>query len=545
MSMPDTSPLLKVENLAVDYTSGRRVVPAVRDASFHVAAGETVALVGGSGSGKTTTARAVIGLLPASARLTGGRILFTGPGDPAAADLARAPEPVLRQRRGRHIGLVPQDPMVSLNPVRTIGWQVAEVLAIHRLAPDRRTARARAADLLDQAGLPNAHTLLDRFPHELSGGMCQRVLIAIALAAGPALLIADEPTSALDVTVQRRILDHIATLTRDSGTALLLVTHDLAVAADRADRVVVMADGMVRETGSVGSVLGAPRDRATRDLVDALARPAPRTNPPPATPGVTPLISGDGLVKRFGSGTAVDHVSIRLDRGETVALVGESGSGKTTTARLLLRLTAVSAGKVRFDGADITAARGRDLRQLRRRMQMVYQSPYASLDPRLTIADAVTAPLRAYRVGNRADRAARAADLLDRVRLPTTVLDRRPGELSGGQCQRVAIARALALEPDLVVLDEPVSALDASNRNRILELLHQLRTELGLSYLIISHDLGVVREIADRVAVMRAGRVVETGPVADVLGEPVDPYTRELVDAAPGAAAGDLFTRLA
>ncbi|MGV9363516.1 dipeptide ABC transporter ATP-binding protein [Amycolatopsis sp. NPDC003731] len=507
--------LLRLSDLAVSY----RGVPAVRDVGFDVGEGEVVAVVGESGSGKSTTAHAVIGLLPRGGRVDGGSITFAG------RDLLALSSRQWRSVRGREIALVPQDPAVSLNPVHRIGDQVAEVLKIHGLA-DRRTASREAISLLERAGVPDPAVRARQYPHQLSGGLRQRVLIAAALAGQPKLIIADEPTSALDVTVQRRILDHLTSLARESGTAILLITHDLGVAADRASRIVVLSRGSVVEEGS--SVVSAPTHPYTRQLI--AAAPSMSSAVRPAAPPTPPLVSVRDLAKTFEGGIrAVDGVSFDIPRGQTLALVGESGSGKSTTARLLLRLEAPTSGSVSFDGQDITALGGEELRRLRRRMQIVYQNPYASLNPKFSIEDVVAEPLRAFKLPRTGVPA-----LLDQVALPASVAHRKPAELSGGQRQRVAIARALALRPDLVVCDEPVSALDVSVQAQILALLADLQSSLGLSYLFISHDLAVVRQLADQVGVMRAGELVELGPAARVLEDPQAEYTKELLAAIPG-----------
>jgi peptide/nickel transport system ATP-binding protein len=527
-----TEPLLQVQDLRVSYGTRAGVVPAVRGVSLSVAPGEVVAVVGESGSGKSTLAHAVAGLLPGTGRIDGGRITL------AEQELTDLSERAWRTVRGRRIGLVPQDPGVALNPVQRVGTQVAEVLRVHGLA-DRRSAPAAAVELLAEAGLPDAAARSRQYPHELSGGMRQRVLIAIAIAARPQLLVADEPTSALDVTVQRRILDRLEELVRASGTAVLLITHDLGVAADRADRIVVMHGGQVVEEGPVREVLAAPREPYTRRLLESAPgltvseRPTRRVETPDS-----PLVEVRDLVKEFPLGRgrvrAVDAVSFTIARGETLALVGESGSGKSTTARLVLRLADPTSGTVAFDGTDITRVRGRAWRELRRRAQLVYQNPYASLDPRFSIAEVIAEPLRAFRVGDARSRRARAAELLDRVALPASVLDRRPVELSGGQRQRVAIARALALSPDLVVCDEPVSALDVSVQAQVLDLLAQLQAEEGLAYLFISHDLAVVRRIAHRVGVLQDGKLLELAPTEQLFTAPRHDYTRELLAAIAG-----------
>ena len=532
--------LLAVRGLEVSYRTGRRDVPAVRGVDLDVAPGETVALVGESGSGKSTTAHALLGLLAANARVTAGTAVLD--------DEALLPAPERRRRRllGRRVGFVPQDPMIGLNPVVRVGDQVAEVLRVHGLA-DRAEARERAVEALARAGLDAPAARARQYPHELSGGMRQRVLIAVATVAEPALLVADEPTSALDVTVQRRILDSLAELGSRTGTGVLLITHDLGVAVERADRIVVMKDGLVVESGPARGLAAEAEHPYTRELLAAAPGLAtrPLVAPRPAATGsrdATPLLALRGVRKEFAlpaggqrrTLVAVDGVDLEVARGETLGLVGESGSGKSTTARVAARLVDVDAGAVVLDGEDVTGVRGERLRRLRRRFQLVYQNPYASLDPRLSVGDAVAEPLRAFGLGDRAERARRVSGLLDRVALPPGTAARRPAELSGGQRQRVAIARALALEPDLVVLDEPVSALDVSVQARILALLVELQRDLGLAYLFISHDLAVVRLVAHRVAVMQAGRVVETGATEQVFERPQAAYTRELLAAIPG-----------
>ncbi|MFD6278375.1 dipeptide ABC transporter ATP-binding protein [Streptomyces sp. NPDC060209] len=549
---PEVTPLLDVRDLVVRYRLRHGVVEAVRSVSFTVAPGETVAVVGESGSGKSTTAHAVLGLLPPTAEVGGGSIGFGG------QDLARLGERGLRGLRGREIALIPQDPGTALNPVHRIGRQVAEALITHGIT-DRRGAPAAVLDLLADAGVPDPRWRAGQFPHELSGGLRQRVLIAIAVAAQPRLIVADEPTSALDVIVQRQILDHIQSLTRAAGTSVLLITHDLGVAAERSDRVLVMARGEVVEDGPPDSIVTAPTHPYTQALVAAAPgrgphRPTsgatvrePRPSPEPSDEVSTPTgavqISAENLVKEYrlpraaGDRTvlrAVDDVSLTVPRGETFALVGESGSGKSTVARLLLRLAHPTSGRVYVDGEDVTGHRGRELRALRRRMQIVHQNPYAALNPRMTVGQIIADPLAAYGLGTRRQRRERAAELIDLVALPGTALERRPSELSGGQRQRVAIARALALDPGLVVCDEPVSALDVSVQAQILDLLAELQTRLGLSCLFISHDLAVVRQIAHRVGVMRAGRLVEEGPTEQIFACPAHPYTEALLAAIPG-----------
>lgn len=520
--------LLSVTDLQISYGNE----PAVSGVSFTVGRGEVVAVVGESGSGKSTTAHAILGLLAGSGHVTGGSVEFEGDRIDSYSDRA------WQRIRGARIGLVPQDPTTSLNPVTRIGDQVAEVLRIHGLA-DRRTARLDAVAVLERAGIDHPEIRARQYPHELSGGMRQRVLIGIALVANPALVIADEPTSALDVTVQRRILDHLDERIAESGAAVLLITHDLGVAADRADRILVMQGGRIVESGRTADILDNPRDEYTKKLLSSAPSLSSGPVVRPVRQDTSPLLTLTGITKHFNVGrgssiTAVNEVSLTVPRGQTVSLVGESGSGKSTTARIAVRLEQADAGTITFDGQDITKVKGSDLRELRRRIQLVYQNPYASLDPKLSVQDIVAEPLRAFKVGGRSQQQSRAAELLDQVALPEQFLSRKPAELSGGQRQRVAIARALALKPDLLVLDEPVSALDVSVQAQILALLDELQRELGLTYLFISHDLAVVRQISDVVGVMQAGRLLEIGTTTEIFDNPRNEYTRTLLEAIPG-----------
>ncbi|MDM7885985.1 ABC transporter ATP-binding protein [Curtobacterium sp. RHCKG23] len=494
--------------------------------------GERVAIVGQSGSGKSTLIAALLRLLPGAGHITGGDIRL---GDD---DIAHADEPLMRRVRGGRIGLVPQDPSTNLNPSMRVAAQIADALRAGGLR-GRAALRERVIALMTEAGIPEAGRRADQYPHEFSGGMRQRILIAVALARQPELLIADEPTSALDVTVQRQILDHLQTLVDQHGTTLLFVTHDLGVAADRTDRVVVMLDGEIVEQGAPEAILRDPQHEYTKRLI-AAAPALSGVAPEPVAAGEPILVVTD-LVKEYklrgrGAGTlrAADGVSFTVRRGTTTAVVGESGSGKTTVARVVLGLETPTSGSALVDGLSIGSARGRERRDVRRRVQPVFQDPYGSLDPTSTIERIIDEPLRVFGIGDRASRTERVATLLDQVALPRSVAQLRPNELSGGQRQRVAIARALALEPELIILDEAVSALDVLVQEQILTLLDDLQDRLGLSYLFITHDLGVVRRIADDVVVMRRGEVVERGSVAAVFDDPQEQYTKDLLDAIPG-----------
>jgi len=539
-------PLLQVSNLAVDFGTMDGVVHAVEGVDLEIAPGETVAIVGESGSGKSTTAMAVIGLLASGGRVAGGSIALDG------RELVGISESEMRKIRGRDIGMVPQDPMSNLNPVAKIGTQVAETLLAHGLA-NRGNVQQKVVEALSAAGLPDPERRAKQYPHELSGGLRQRALIAIGLACRPRLLIADEPTSALDVTVQQTILDQLEEMTRELGTAVLLITHDLGLAAERAQRVVVMHRGRVVEQGPARQILEDPQHPYTQSLVKAAPSIAAARLQPEVFAGdggaadaaaTDNIVEIEGLRKVYpirGQAedfVAVDDVSLVVPRGKTVAIVGESGSGKTTTARMLLKLIEPTAGTIRFEGNDIAKLSRAQAKEFRQRVQPVFQDPYSSLNPMFTIERLIAEPLEFYKRGSRAERKARVRTLLDDVALPQSMLQRYPSELSGGQRQRVAIARALALSPDLIVCDEPVSALDVLVQDQILTLLGDLQKEYGLSYLFISHDLAVVRLISDYVCVMKDGALVEAASSEEIFTNPRDPYTRRLLASIPGNELG-------
>lgn len=528
-------PVLEISNLTVAYRGKDEFQRVVHNVSLQVKPGEVVALVGESGSGKTTTAQAVIGLLAENGRLESGAIRLNG------TDIAGWSQRRLDAVRGSRISLIPQDPTSSLNPVKTIGAQVAEVLEIHRYG-SRREIDARVIELLARVGLSDPELRARQYPHELSGGMRQRVLIAIAIALKPSLIIADEPTSALDVTVQKRILDLIDELRREDGTAVLLVTHDLGVAADRANHIVVLKGGRIQEQGRTQEVLSNPRSEYTRKLLadaPSLGKVRSVSRARNLRSEREDAIVVENLVQDFSTRDrdpfrAVDGVSFTVQRGSTHALVGESGSGKTTTARSIVGFNRPTGGRILVDGTDVTTLRGEALRQFRRKIQLVYQNPFASLDPLQTIFQVVEEPLLNFDPIPREDRARKVHAILDRVGLPKSALTRKARALSGGQRQRVAIARALVLDPQVLVLDEAVSALDVTVQAQILELLDELQKALGLTYLFISHDLAVVRQISDTVSVLHNGRQVDGGSVEDVFLRPTSDYTRELLGAIPG-----------
>ena len=549
----DATPLLRITDLDVAFQSSTGMVPAVRGANLTIYPGQTVAIFGESGSGKSTTAAAVIGLLPGTGRVTGGTIEFDG------RDITHLTAKEWVELRGSGIGLVPQDPMTNLNPVQRIGNQVKEGLTANHVVP-RSEVGARVATLLEEAGLPNAERRVRQYPHEFSGGMRQRVLIAIGLAAHPKLLIADEPTSALDVTVQRRILDHLASMTAELGTALLFITHDLGLAAERAEQLVVMHRGRIVESGPALEILQHPSHPYTQRLVAAAPSLASARIESAHAHGIDvtdeeltgsglgqvsteEVVRVDHLTKEFDiRGTrgeakkllAVDDVSFGLRRGTTLALVGESGSGKSTVANMVLHLLEPTSGTVFYTGQDTSDFTEKQLFALRRKLQVVFQNPYGSLDPQYSIYRVIEEPLLVHGIGTRKERLARVEELLDLVALPRSTMRRYPNELSGGQRQRVAIARALALNPEVIVLDEAVSALDVLVQNQILYLLNDLQAQFRLSYLFITHDLAVVRQIADDVVVMEHGRLVESQPTDQLFAHPIQDYTRELIEAVPG-----------
>ena len=525
------TPILDIEDLSVSYRDAATRQRVVHGVSFRVEAGEVVALVGESGSGKTTTAQAVLGLLAEGGRIDGGAVRLDG------ADISGWPQRRLDAIRGARVSLIPQDPGSALDPVQTIGRQVAEILQIHRGGGRRAVERQVVVDLLARVGLPEPARRAGQYPHQLSGGMKQRVLIAIAVALRPALIVADEPTSALDVTVQRHILDLIDELRRQDGTAVLLVTHDLGVAADRADRLVVLRHGRIQEQGRTADLLATPGSPYTRQLLADRPGLVPARRPAPTASDDAIVVEGlahDYADARGARFRAVDGVSFTVRRGTTHAIVGESGSGKTTTVRAVAGLQAPSAGRVLVDGVDLVTLRGEALRQFRRTVQLVYQNPFGSLDPRQSVSAIIAEPLLNFEPVARAERLRRIREMAERVGLPAALLDRRPRALSGGQRQRVAIARALVREPKVLLLDEAVSALDVTVQAQVLLLLDELQRQLGLTYLFVSHDLAVVRQIADTVSVLHRGRMVDGGPVEDVFAHPASAYTRELIDAIPG-----------
>ncbi|MTD92305.1 dipeptide ABC transporter ATP-binding protein [Corynebacterium hiratae] len=564
-----TNPLLEMKDVRISFTTSTGVVEAVRGVNMTIYPGQSVAIVGESGSGKSTTAMSILGLLPGTGKVTGGQILFEG------EDITHYNNKQFESLRGDKIGLVPQDPMSNLNPVWRIGTQVEESLKANHVVEGSKR-HERVVELLEEAGLPDAERRAKQYPHEFSGGMRQRALIAIGLAARPKLLIADEPTSALDVTVQKTILDHLEHLTEELGNAVLFITHDLGLAAERAEHLIVMHRGRIVESGPSREILRSPQHPYTRRLVKAapsLASSRIRAAKEAGVeakelksgeaigtavePGSTaadsaegsssaaqaPVISVRNLTKEFDIRgqrggkkllKAVDDVSFDIRRGTTLALVGESGSGKSTVANMVLGLLEPTSGTIEFEGRDTSKLSKQELFKLRRKMQVVFQNPYGSLDPMYSIYKCIEEPMALHKVGSRKEREARVAELLDMVSMPRSAMRRYPNELSGGQRQRIAIARALALRPEVIVLDEAVSALDVLVQNQIIQLLAELQSELSLSYLFITHDLAVVRQTADDVVVMKKGQAVEQGTADDIFENAQQEYTRNLINSVPG-----------
>jgi peptide/nickel transport system ATP-binding protein len=535
-------PVLEVRGLGVDFRVDERWVMASRDVSFDIRPGEVLAVVGESGSGKSVTTMGMLGLLPGNARMSGSAKLL-------GTELIGAAEPALRHIRGSEVGLIFQEPMTALNPVLTVGFQVAEVLLAHQdISP--AGARARVVELFTQVELPDPAGRYGLYPHQLSGGQRQRVMIAMAIACDPVLLIADEPTTALDVTVQAEVLDLLRDLHHRLDSAILLITHDMGVVADLADHVVVMRSGDVVESGPVREIFARPTEEYTRDLLASVphlgariattvAEPVPAAAPSDAEPGPVPALTIRNLVLEYpGRGRipafrAVDDVSFTVAPGEVLGLVGESGSGKTTIGRAVAGLLPIAGGSVAVGGTELGGLSSKQLRPLRRKVAIVFQDPAASLNPRMSIGESIGEPLYLHEKLRRRDLDRRVEALLESVRLPHQYRNRYPHELSGGQRQRVSIARALSLGPELLVADEPTSALDVSVQAHVLELFRDLQAEHGFACLFVSHDLAVIEIVAQSVAVLHRGKLAEYGSREQILLDPQNDYTRRLIAAAP------------
>jgi peptide/nickel transport system ATP-binding protein len=532
-------PILQVKELSVSFQSRGEEVQAVRGVSFEIHKGETLGIVGESGSGKSVTARSIMRLLPSPPSfIKEGEIVFLG------ENLVHKTEKEMEHIRGRDIGMIFQDPMTSLNPTMTIGTQIAESLIKHQHL-SKKEAETQAMDMLKLVGIRNSEARYHQYPHEFSGGMRQRVMIAMALACRPALLIADEPTTALDVTIQAQILNLMKTMQQRFGTSILLITHDLGVVAGMCDRVVVMKDGEIVETGTTEEIFANPRHPYTLKLLHALPRLDEKKKAKPAPLVLTrsdndrPFIEVRSLKKYFDLGKgnilkAVNGVSFHINRGETLGVVGESGCGKSTTGRTILRLHEPTGGEVLYDGMSINRLSAKEMKIMRRYMQMIFQDPYASLNPRLRILDIIGEALDVQKLaGSKLERQKRVEELLDMVGLDPSFAMRYPHEFSGGQRQRIGIARALAVNPQFIVCDEPLSALDVSIQAQVVKLLEELQHRLGLTYLFIAHDLSMVKHISDRVAVMYMGKIVELAESEELYANPLHDYTKTLLAAIP------------
>ncbi|OWR31246.1 ABC transporter ATP-binding protein [Saccharibacillus sp. O23] len=528
--------LLEVRDLRVSFSARETETEAVRGVSFDLRKGETLGIVGESGSGKSVTARAIMRLLPeASARVKSGEIVFLG------QNLARKTRKEMEAVRGRDIGMIFQDPMTSLNPTLRIGEQIAETLRKHRKM-SKREARAEAVEMLKLVGIRDPETRFDQYPHEFSGGMRQRAMIAIALACRPSLLIADEPTTALDVTIQAQILNVMKQMQEKLGTAIILITHDLGVVAGMCDRVAVMKSGEIVEEGRTEDIFAKPQHPYTRKLLNALPRLDEPKKPKAASEAAAsgePLLEVRSLRQHFNLGKgrtlrAVNDISFFIREGETLGMVGESGSGKSTTGRAILRLHEPTGGDVLYRGMAVNRLSPKEMKLMRREMQMIFQDPYASLNPRLKVLDIIGEAMDVHGLSkNPAQRRARVEELLEMVGLDPAFALRYPHEFSGGQRQRIGIARALAVEPKFIVCDEPLSALDVSIQSQVVKLLEDLQQKLGLTYLFIAHDLSMVKHISDRVAVMYAGKIVELAESEELYNNPQHPYTKSLLAAIP------------
>ncbi len=556
--------MLEVRNLSIAFKTSAGLKPAVRSIDFTIKPGEILGLVGESGSGKTITSLGVMGLLPPNAVVTGGEVLVDG------VDMLKLAPGELRKVRGRHVSMIFQDPMASLDPIFTCGDQIVEAILLHEKI-GKAAARRKALELLEKVHIPDPARTMRSYPHELSGGQCQRVMIAMAVACKPRIIIADEPTTALDVTVQKQVLDLLRGLNEEVGAAILLITHDLGVIYEVADRVVVMYAGEKMEEATTRDLFAAPKSDYAKALIDSMpalgrkhgrlpvierdtagnvrsVRPEPRVRPTDAGPlpvyaDSVPLLELRDLCKSYWvkptplsapvEMRAVDNVSFAIAPRTTLGLVGESGCGKTTLSRAVMRLSALDSGQILFKGRDIAKLSEGQMQPFRREIAMVFQNPYGSLNPRQNVADLVAAPMVIGGEGNSAERAKSVAYLLEAVGLPKAAAGKYPHEFSGGQRQRIAVARALALKPSLVICDEAVSALDVSVQAQVLNLLKDLQVEFDLTYLFISHDLSVVEHISDTVAVMQKGRIVEYGPAEGIFAAPRDAYTRMLLDAVP------------